>query len=642
MPMKKILLIVAAAACAVGPAYALTASFASEEGEKAVFSCGFDSETELNGWATAGWQLEATPRLDQSDIKPFSTINPSSVYSAACIDLFKAQDEAMVSPAIDVPDGAKLRFYAAFNEYFGIWGHMEVSVIDGENRELLLNSFMWSQEDGNEGSRWVPFCYDLAAYAGRQVRFEFRYINNNGGDNVYVDDVAVAVTDVSPEAKITINEGEKAHFTDLSDGATSWNWTFEGGTPATSTEQNPTVEYATAGTYGVTLTVSDASGASASAERKGYVVVKAQAPVAHIGLPEGCYMSPWTMCYVPAGTPVKFTDLSTGKPTEWEWQLPGTDTPVSNEQNPTVTYTSEGTFSLSLRAGNAAGSTIDEYRDAIQAGGSQYVWNITPEENASIEPISLSWYGNYAGSNFLGLGEFAERFEAPAAGVSIDAVQAYFAKVSHVAKSDDVPVSVSIRTVDSEGMPGEVLATTSLKVSELVDGYADYAPTTFAFGEPVRVESGTPFFVVIGPFPNNEDESYNVDDIALYCSPRRDADKGGHSTVWHFAYDEGPDYNYLTTGKWCHQSDELISLALTPHLTFDSNLSGIADVVSDSNRAGIALRREGDMLIADGEASVYSLTGMLLASGKDRIAVGHLAAGIYIVRTAAGAVKIAL
>lgn len=48
------------------------------------------------------------------------------------------------------------------------------------------------------------------------------------------------------------------HYTDLSTGnITSWNWSFEGGFPSTSTEQNPTVTYNAEGTYDVSLTISD-------------------------------------------------------------------------------------------------------------------------------------------------------------------------------------------------------------------------------------------------------------------------------------------------------------------------------------------------------------------------------------------------
>lgn len=51
--------------------------------------------------------------------------------------------------------------------------------------------------------------------------------------------------------------GGVVNFTDLSTSATSWLWTFEGGTPSTSTDQNPTITYNTVGEYDVTLEVSD-------------------------------------------------------------------------------------------------------------------------------------------------------------------------------------------------------------------------------------------------------------------------------------------------------------------------------------------------------------------------------------------------
>ncbi|MCF8303946.1 MAG: T9SS type A sorting domain-containing protein [Bacteroidales bacterium] len=60
-----------------------------------------------------------------------------------------------------------------------------------------------------------------------------------------------------------INEGGSVSFTDQSTGGpTSWEWSFEGGTPETSTEQNPTVTYNTGGAYDVTLTVYNTSDSS--------------------------------------------------------------------------------------------------------------------------------------------------------------------------------------------------------------------------------------------------------------------------------------------------------------------------------------------------------------------------------------------
>jgi len=58
--------------------------------------------------------------------------------------------------------------------------------------------------------------------------------------------------------------GEVVRFTDNSDGgaATSWSWTFQGGNPGTSTQQNPTATWAAAGTYAVSLTATNASGST--------------------------------------------------------------------------------------------------------------------------------------------------------------------------------------------------------------------------------------------------------------------------------------------------------------------------------------------------------------------------------------------
>ena len=58
--------------------------------------------------------------------------------------------------------------------------------------------------------------------------------------------------------KLTISEGESITFVDLSDASTiAWSWEFSGGTPTTSTQQNPTVTYNSPGIYPVKLTVSN-------------------------------------------------------------------------------------------------------------------------------------------------------------------------------------------------------------------------------------------------------------------------------------------------------------------------------------------------------------------------------------------------
>lgn len=58
--------------------------------------------------------------------------------------------------------------------------------------------------------------------------------------------------------KVAVTFGEQVHFSDLSCGnPVTWQWSFEGGNPATSTDPDPVVTWADAGTYDVSLTISD-------------------------------------------------------------------------------------------------------------------------------------------------------------------------------------------------------------------------------------------------------------------------------------------------------------------------------------------------------------------------------------------------
>ena len=84
----------------------------------------------------------------------------------------------------------------------------------------------------------------------------------------------------APEAdfvasEVQVEEGETVTFTDLStNNPTSWQWTFEGGEPATSTDAAPVVTYSDAGTYNVTLVTGNAAGNSLEASKTEYIIVE--------------------------------------------------------------------------------------------------------------------------------------------------------------------------------------------------------------------------------------------------------------------------------------------------------------------------------------------------------------------------------
>ncbi|MEO8512170.1 MAG: M43 family zinc metalloprotease [Ignavibacteria bacterium] len=76
---------------------------------------------------------------------------------------------------------------------------------------------------------------------------------------------------------VSIQFNNPVHFSDISAGIpTGWQWTFTGGSPSSSTSQNPTVTYAAPGFYTVKLRVSNTFGAD-SLTKTSYIRVRGAA-----------------------------------------------------------------------------------------------------------------------------------------------------------------------------------------------------------------------------------------------------------------------------------------------------------------------------------------------------------------------------
>lgn len=116
----------------------------------------------------------------------------------------------------------------------------------------------------------------------------------------------VASFSANPEI-LCLDTNTTVSFTDTSSpAATSWLWTFEGGTPATSTSQNPTVTYSAVGTYDVSLSVSNAYG-SDEITMTDYISVVTGEDCPDV--PDGCLAAPYGQ--YPSST---FTPSCTGVP----------------------------------------------------------------------------------------------------------------------------------------------------------------------------------------------------------------------------------------------------------------------------------------------------------------------------------------
>ncbi len=120
----------------------------------------------------------------------------------------------------------------------------------------------WTFVVSKEG--YCPKMFDVTIADGETVNLDVQLVPGScmvAGFNASATQVAL---------------GGSVNFTDGSFGdIVSWNWTFEGGTPATSTQQNPSnITYNEVGDFDVTLTISDAEGNSETLTRTDYIHVR--------------------------------------------------------------------------------------------------------------------------------------------------------------------------------------------------------------------------------------------------------------------------------------------------------------------------------------------------------------------------------
>ncbi|MBS3772457.1 MAG: PKD domain-containing protein, partial [Bacteroidales bacterium] len=69
---------------------------------------------------------------------------------------------------------------------------------------------------------------------------------------------------------------------------------------------------------------------------------------------------------IPSGTTVHFTDESDGKPNSWSWDFGDGNT--SNEEEPSHTYSSEGSYTVELTVANECGEDTEMKTDYIDVG----------------------------------------------------------------------------------------------------------------------------------------------------------------------------------------------------------------------------------------------------------------------------------
>jgi PKD repeat protein len=186
---------------------------------------------------------------------------------------------------------------------------------------------------------------------------------------------------------------EQVQFTDQSTGSpSSWDWDFGDG--ASSSLQSPVHAYAAAGTYNVTLEVSNAFGVGTPVTKQ--IIIVHEKPVADfIG-------EPTSSEFYPAS--VQFTDLSTGIVTAWKWEFAkdGEVVATSTDKNPKITFSQPGVYDVTLTITNNGGLNTLTKPDYITIGRGD-LYQLLPGWNHVAVHKALAKGSNTAGVLFAGV-----------------------------------------------------------------------------------------------------------------------------------------------------------------------------------------------------------------------------------------------
>ena len=175
-------------------------------------------------------------------------------------------------------------------------------------------------------------------------------------------DFTASTTDVSL--------GQAISFTDTSEGmVSSWNWTFEGATPSTSTEQNPTgIVYNTPGDYAVTLVITGPTGNTDQEIKQNYIHVTES-----VIMQDGEVTTCSGLFYDPSGPDSNYDNnldyTMTFYPETGDASISVTFTQFNTEENYDYLYIYNGTSTSANLIGQYSGTTSPGTVTATNADG---------------------------------------------------------------------------------------------------------------------------------------------------------------------------------------------------------------------------------------------------------------------------------
>lgn len=199
----------------------------------------------------------------------------------------------------------------------------------------------------------------LTFYNSQTGQNTLRTVNLTTGQTVTIGNINTLASTIATAPILTASfsadvtqvcVGDVVNFTGISNYASSWSWTFEGGTPATSTNQNPTITYNTSGIFDVTLEASAGTATFTTSVPDAITVIDSPAqPSTPTGPVVACGFNSYT--YATDSVPWADTYLWEVLPAD-AGSISGSDTSAIFEAAGDWT----GTYTIKVQASNTCGT----------------------------------------------------------------------------------------------------------------------------------------------------------------------------------------------------------------------------------------------------------------------------------------------
>jgi len=295
------------------------------------------------------WSFPGGTPASSTDENPTVTYSDAGTYSVQLtVSNAAGSDEIESSDLITVNDTPITSFTAS----------SDMNTASFTNTTINANSYDWNFGDGNTSILENPtHTYDVEGTYEVSLR-----ATNDCGTTEHTLTVFLSSAPMAGYSA-SINQGcipLSVEFTDnSSSNVTGWNWSFPGGTPASSNEQSPTIIYEATGEYDVTLIVSSDFGDD--------TLIMSDF-ITSVDLPTASF---------------QFISLS-----EFEYEFSNTsfdaesfswdfgDGNTSSLENPSHTYAGPGTYLVTFSASNACGT--ETWQEEIEI-----------EESTSIHQIEI-------------------------------------------------------------------------------------------------------------------------------------------------------------------------------------------------------------------------------------------------------------